>query len=133
PATRAGGGGGMPAGPTGGRVVETRAREAGTVGGGGGLTRLYLRPGSPIRVVDGLLTNFHQPRSSLLVLLAALIGGERWREAYSHALDHGYRFLSFGDCMLCWGARVAGGRLSSTKEMMAWGAPLPQDRVSVER
>jgi S-adenosylmethionine:tRNA ribosyltransferase-isomerase len=53
-------------------------------------------------VVDGLLTNFHQPRSSLLVLLAALIGTERWRAAYDHALGAGYRFLSFGDCMLCW-------------------------------
>jgi S-adenosylmethionine:tRNA ribosyltransferase-isomerase len=86
-------------------VLESRAREDGTVEAGEGTTRLYLRPGVPVRVVDGLLTNFHQPRSSLLVLLAAVIGDGRWREAYAHALAHGYRFLSFGDCMLCWTAR----------------------------
>ena len=49
-----------------------------------------------------MLTNFHQPRSSLLVLLAAFIGQAAWRRAYAHALRSGYRFLSFGDCMLCW-------------------------------
>jgi S-adenosylmethionine:tRNA ribosyltransferase-isomerase len=101
-ATRARGGRVIAVGTTAVRVLESRAREDGTVEAGEGLTRLYLRPGSPVRVVDGLLTNFHQPCSSLLVLLAALIGGERWREAYTHALAHGYRFLSFGDCMLCW-------------------------------
>jgi S-adenosylmethionine:tRNA ribosyltransferase-isomerase len=65
-------------------------------------TDLFITPGRPFRVVDGLLTNFHQPRSSLLVLLAAFIGMDAWRAAYDHALRHGYRFLSFGDCMLCW-------------------------------
>jgi S-adenosylmethionine:tRNA ribosyltransferase-isomerase len=85
------------------RTLESRTTDAGVVEPGGGLTDLYLRPGRPVRAVDGLLTNFHQPRSSLLVLLAALIG-ERWRAAYDHALREGYRFLSFGDCMLCWRA-----------------------------
>ena len=66
----------------------------------------FIHPGHRFRAVDGLLTNFHQPRSSLLVLLAAFIGDERWRKAYAHALDAGYRFLSLGDCMLCWRARV---------------------------
>jgi len=51
-----------------------------------------------------LLTNFHQPQSTLLLLLAAFMG-ERWRTVYSHALQSGYRFLSFGDCMLCWRVR----------------------------
>ncbi|MFN2452427.1 MAG: tRNA preQ1(34) S-adenosylmethionine ribosyltransferase-isomerase QueA [Candidatus Dormibacteria bacterium] len=84
------------------RTLETCASGDGRVAGGAGLTELYLRPGAPVRVVDGLLTNFHQPRSSLLVLLACLVGQETWRRAYAHALASGYRFLSFGDCMLCW-------------------------------
>lgn len=65
-------------------------------------TDLFITPGHRWQVVDGLLTNFHQPRSSLLVLLAALVGDQAWRRAYGHALARGYRFLSFGDCMLCW-------------------------------
>ena len=86
------------------RVLETCATPAGTVTPGSGVTRLFLRPGHAFRVVDGLLTNFHQPRSSLLVLLAAFIGQPAWRHAYAHALRSGYRFLTFGDCMLCWRA-----------------------------
>jgi len=103
-AARARGGRVVAVGTTAVRVLESRARDDGTVEVGEGTTDLYLRPGSPIRVVDGLLTNFHQPRSTLLVLLAAVVGVERWREAYAHALARDYRFLSFGDCMLCWTA-----------------------------
>ncbi|HEY6537948.1 MAG TPA: S-adenosylmethionine:tRNA ribosyltransferase-isomerase, partial [Candidatus Dormibacteraeota bacterium] len=55
-------------------------------------------------VVDGLLTNFHQPRSSLLVLVSAFYGQERIRSAYRSALERRYRFLSFGDCMFGWRA-----------------------------
>jgi S-adenosylmethionine:tRNA ribosyltransferase-isomerase len=86
------------------RVLETCARD-GELRPGAGATSLFIHPGHRFRAVDGLLTNFHQPRSSLLVLLAAFIGDERWRAAYAHALDAGYRFLSLGDCMLCWQAR----------------------------
>ena len=89
-------------GTTATRTLETCATPGGGVSAGSGSTRLYLKPGSPFRVVDGLLTNFHAPRSSLLVLLAAFAGIDRWRVAYDHALAGGYRFLSFGDCMLCW-------------------------------
>ena len=84
------------------RVLETCALDSSTWRASTGETRLFIRPGHRFRAVDGLLTNFHQPRSSLLVLLAAFIGDERWRAAYAHALSSGYRFLSFGDCMLCW-------------------------------
>ena len=84
------------------RVLESRADGDGRVRPGAGETDLFLRPGSPVRVVDGLLTNFHQPRSSLLLLVAALLGEARRRAAYDHALASGYRFLSFGDCMLGW-------------------------------
>ncbi|MDQ6855666.1 MAG: S-adenosylmethionine:tRNA ribosyltransferase-isomerase, partial [Candidatus Dormibacteraeota bacterium] len=84
------------------RTLEANADQRGALHPGTLATDLFITPGHRWRVVDGLLTNFHQPRSSLLVLLAAFIGDESWRRAYGHALAHGYRFLSFGDCMLCW-------------------------------
>lgn len=101
-ACRARGGRVIAVGTTSVRVLESRAADDGTVTAGEGSTRLYLHPGVRLRVVDGLVTNFHQPRSSLLVLLAAFLGMERWRRAYEHALAGPYRFLSFGDCMLAW-------------------------------
>ena len=58
-----------------------------------------IAPGYTFRVVDGLVTNFHQPRSTLLLLVSALVG-DRWRQAYDYALDHGFRFLSYGDSCL---------------------------------
>ncbi len=64
-----------------------------------GETRLFIHGDYNFQVVDALLTNFHQPRSSLLVLLEAFCG-PRWRDLYRQALDSGYRFLSFGDAML---------------------------------
>ena len=64
-----------------------------------GRTELFIRPGFQFEVVDVLLTNFHMPRSSLLVLLSAFCG-DRWRTLYEAALAEGYRFLSFGDAML---------------------------------
>ena len=100
--TRQHGGRVIAVGTTATRTLETCATPDGCVTAGSGSTRLYLKPGTPFRVVDGLLTNFHAPRSSLLVLLAAFTGMDRWRVAYDHALASGYRFLSFGDCMLCW-------------------------------
>jgi S-adenosylmethionine:tRNA ribosyltransferase-isomerase len=86
------------------RTLETYGRDDGTVEAGEGETDLYLRPGSSFRVVDVLVTNFHVPGSSLLVMLAAFMG-DGWRAAYETALDRGYRFLSFGDAMLCERAR----------------------------
>ena len=66
-----------------------------------GRTDLFIRPGFPFKAVDVMLTNFHLPRSSLLVLLAAFVGTRRWRALYDAALtDDRYRFLSFGDAML---------------------------------
>jgi S-adenosylmethionine:tRNA ribosyltransferase-isomerase len=80
------------------RALESHANEDGTVGQGTGETALFLKPGDSFRVVDALVTNFHLPRSTLVVLVAAFMG-ERWREAYAAALQRGYRFLSFGDAM----------------------------------
>ena len=88
------------------RTLESHADGNGGVSSGEGGTALFLRPGSPLTVVDLLVTNFHLPGSTLLVLLAALMG-DRWRPAYQTALERGYRFLSFGDAMLCQRADVA--------------------------
>ncbi len=65
-----------------------------------GFTQLYITPGYPFRVVDRLVTNFHTPRSSLLILVSAFAGYERVQQTYAEALSQGYRFLSFGDACL---------------------------------
>lgn len=82
------------------RTLETFADGSGGVESGERQTDIFLRPGSTISVVDLLVTNFHLPGSTLLVLLEAFMGSG-WREVYATALDRGYRFLSFGDAMLC--------------------------------
>lgn len=84
------------------RTLETLAQNAGPGGDlapGTGRTRLFIYPGFIFRLTDALLTNFHQPQSTLLPLVAAFAGLERIRAAYAHALSHGYRFLSYGDAM----------------------------------
>lgn len=103
--TRAQGGRVVAVGTTAVRCLEAQADGRGGVAAGSGETDLYLRPGVPFRVVDGLLTNFHQPRSSLLVLVSAFYGLESVQGAYRQALAWGYRFLSFGDCMFGWRGR----------------------------
>jgi S-adenosylmethionine:tRNA ribosyltransferase-isomerase len=67
---------------------------------GEGETDLFLRPGARVRAVDALFTNFHLPRSSLLLLVAAFAGRERVLAAYAEAIAAGYRFYSYGDAML---------------------------------
>jgi S-adenosylmethionine:tRNA ribosyltransferase-isomerase len=81
------------------RTLESMANGEGGVIPGERRTELFLKPGSDITVADVLITNFHMPGSTLLVLLAAFMG-DTWRTAYEAALDRGYRFLSFGDAML---------------------------------
>ncbi len=81
------------------RTLETCAREDGTLVPGTGWTSLFIRPGHTFRVVDRLLTNFHLPRSTLLMLVCALAGRERVLEAYGEAIARGYRFYSYGDAM----------------------------------
>src|SRR5207244_7816316 len=110
-AARAAGGRVIAVGTTVVRVLESCARSSGPARAQSGRTRLYITPGHEFRAVDGLLTNFHQPRSSLLVLLAAFIGTDGWRAAYEPALSNRYRFLSFCECMLYLHAR-AHSRLS---------------------
>jgi S-adenosylmethionine:tRNA ribosyltransferase-isomerase len=87
-------------GTTTARVLESCAAADGRLRAGAGSTRLFIRPPHAPRSVDALVTNFHLPRSSLLMLVAAFAGRERILRAYAEALTHGYRFYSYGDAML---------------------------------
>ncbi|MFT5584722.1 MAG: S-adenosylmethionine:tRNA ribosyltransferase-isomerase [Cognaticolwellia sp.] len=87
-------------GTTSTRTLESCADGKGGVKAGEGSTRLFIQPGFSFQVIDGLLTNFHLPGSSLLMLVGALVGRERLLEAYRHAVQDGYRFYSYGDAML---------------------------------
>ncbi len=82
------------------RLLETAAAENGDVRPFARDTRLFIMPGYRFRAIDMLLTNFHLPRSTLLMLVAALVGLERIKSAYSHAVARGYRFFSYGDACL---------------------------------
>lgn len=97
-ATRAAGGRIIAVGTTVVRTLETVARTDGSVRAGSGTTDLFIAPGYRPKVVDAVLTNFHAPRTTLIVMIAALIG-PTWRDVYAHAVESGYRFLSFGDSM----------------------------------
>lgn len=87
-------------GTTATRVLESASSETGHLEPTSGSTRLYIYPGYRFRRVDGLLTNFHLPKSSLFLLVCALAGRERMLEAYRFAIAHRFRFYSYGDCML---------------------------------
>jgi S-adenosylmethionine:tRNA ribosyltransferase-isomerase len=82
------------------RVLETVVRADGSFAPGAGATELTVVPGHEFRAVDALLTNFHLPRSSLLLLVSAFAGRARVLDAYAHAIAAGYRFYSYGDAML---------------------------------
>ena len=97
--TLAGGGRVITVGTTALRLLETAA-QAGRVRPWRGRTDLYIRPGHSFQVVSGLMTNFHLPRTTLLVLVAALVGQDRLRRIYQHALAGRYRFFSYGDSSL---------------------------------
>lgn len=81
------------------RVLETAAAGA-KVQAGSGATRLFITPGYKFKIVDGMVTNFHLPRSTLLALVAAFAGLETILAAYRHAVERRYRFYSYGDAML---------------------------------
>ena len=82
------------------RVLESCAADDGRLRAGAGETRLFVRPGTRFRAIDALLTNFHLPRSTLLMLVSALLGRERTLELYAEAVRREYRFFSYGDAML---------------------------------
>jgi S-adenosylmethionine:tRNA ribosyltransferase-isomerase len=82
------------------RALESAARETGDVRPGAAETALFITPGYRFRVVDRLITNFHLPKSTLLMLVSAFAGLETIRSAYAHAIAERYRFFSYGDAML---------------------------------
>ena len=81
------------------RALESAAR-SGSLKAGSGETDIFITPGYRFRVVDGLVTNFHLPKSTLLMLVSALAGTEHIRTVYRHAIEQQYRFFSYGDAML---------------------------------
>jgi S-adenosylmethionine:tRNA ribosyltransferase-isomerase len=103
-ATRAAGGRVVAVGTTVARALEAAAADGGSVRAGHGETRLFITPGYRFRAIDGLLTNFHLPGSTLLMLVAAFAGREAVLAAYQHAIEQRYRFFSYGDAMLIWPA-----------------------------
>ena len=96
---KAAGGRVIAVGTTSARTLETAGR-SGSIEPFHGPTDLYVRPGFDFRVIDGLVTNFHLPKSSLIVLVSALAGHEFVMAAYREAVREGYRFYSYGDAML---------------------------------
>jgi S-adenosylmethionine:tRNA ribosyltransferase-isomerase len=86
------------------RLLESATDAAGVVHPFSGETDIFITPGYRFRAADGLITNFHLPRSTLFVLVAALAGLEPMRAAYAHAIAGGYRFYSYGDASLLWRA-----------------------------
>jgi S-adenosylmethionine:tRNA ribosyltransferase-isomerase len=99
-AVRANGGRVIAVGTTALRLLESAAAEDGTLHPFEGDTRIFITPGYRFRGIDGLLTNFHLPRSTLFMLVSALMGLERMKAAYAYAIENGYRFYSYGDASL---------------------------------
>jgi len=99
-ATRAAGGRVIAVGTTALRLIESAAAPDGTLAPWVGETDIFIYPGYRFRVTDGLMTNFHLPKSTLLMLVSALMGQDRMRDAYAHAVAEGYRFFSYGDASL---------------------------------
>jgi len=97
---KAAGGRVVSVGTTSTRTLETVADESGTLQAGEGWTSCFIYPGYRFKVVDAIVTNFHLPKSTLLMLVAAFAGHERTMAAYREAVEEGYRFFSFGDAML---------------------------------
>jgi S-adenosylmethionine:tRNA ribosyltransferase-isomerase len=88
------------------RTLESRALPGGLVQAGAGATDLFIQPGHHFQVVDALLTNFHLPRTSLLMLVCAMGGRDLVMDAYAHAVASDFRFYSYGDAMFLTGFRT---------------------------
>ncbi len=99
-AVRAEGGRIVAVGTTSLRLLESAADESGRIAPFEGDTDIFITPGYRFRAIDGLMTNFHLPKSTLFMLVSALMGRERMLEAYAHAIQNGYRFYSYGDSSL---------------------------------
>jgi len=99
-AARASGGRLIAVGTTSLRLLESAADEDGTIQPFEGDTAIFITPGYKFRAVDGLMTNFHLPKSTLFMLVSALMGLDVMKAAYAHAIEQGYRFYSYGDSSL---------------------------------
>jgi S-adenosylmethionine:tRNA ribosyltransferase-isomerase len=99
-ATRAAGGRIIPVGTTALRLIETAAAPDGTMPAWQGDTDIFIYPGYQFKITDALMTNFHLPKSTLMMLVSALMGQERVREIYAHAVASEYRFFSYGDASI---------------------------------
>ena len=99
-AARAAGGRLIAVGTTSLRLLESAADEGGTIQAFEGDTAIFITPGYSFRAIDGLMTNFHLPKSTLFMLVSALMGLERMQAAYAHAIAREYRFYSYGDSSL---------------------------------
>jgi S-adenosylmethionine:tRNA ribosyltransferase-isomerase len=99
-ATRAAGGRIIPVGTTALRLIETAARATGDIAPWSGNTDIFIYPGFTFRVTDALMTNFHLPKSTLMMLVSALMGQDRIKRIYAHAIASDYRFFSYGDASL---------------------------------
>jgi len=99
-ATRAAGGRVVAVGTTSLRLIESACGADGMIRPFEGDTAIFITPGYRFRGIDGLMTNFHLPRSTLFMLVSALMGRERMQAAYAHAIENGYRFYSYGDASL---------------------------------
>ena len=99
-AVRAAGGRVIAVGTTSLRLLESAAKDDATIAAFTGDTAIFITPGYRFKAVDGLMTNFHLPKSTLFMLVSALIGRERMQAAYAHAIAAGYRFYSYGDSSL---------------------------------
>ncbi|MDT8327672.1 MAG: tRNA preQ1(34) S-adenosylmethionine ribosyltransferase-isomerase QueA [Roseovarius sp.] len=98
--TRAAGGRVIPVGTTALRLIETAARAGAEIAPWQGETDIFIYPGFEFRVTDALMTNFHLPKSTLMMLVSALVGQDRLRQIYAHAVAQNYRFFSYGDASL---------------------------------
>lgn len=106
-ATKAAGGRVIPVGTTALRLIET-AGKGGAIAPWEGDTDIFITPGFAFNVADALMTNFHLPRSTLMMLVSALMGSQMIREIYSHAINQKYRFFSYGDASLLIPPRKSG-------------------------
>jgi S-adenosylmethionine:tRNA ribosyltransferase-isomerase len=99
-AARASGGRLIAVGTTSLRLLESAAGEDGRIAPFEGDTAIFITPGYRFKTIDGLVTNFHLPKSTLFMLVSALMGLDVMKAAYAHAIERGYRFYSYGDASL---------------------------------
>ncbi|MCX7801344.1 MAG: S-adenosylmethionine:tRNA ribosyltransferase-isomerase, partial [Fimbriimonadales bacterium] len=98
------------------RTLETMAVGPRSVRAGSAETRLFIRPGYKFLAVSGIITNFHLPRTTMLLMIAAFVGSGPLRDAYEHAVRSRYRFLSFGDAMLALRSESNGTKEGGVRE-----------------